>query len=102
MSDRPSGQITMSTFGAALAVGGGDVAAEVTACCISGKHAAYRVPSHSRPASPTRADRPPSGPGWVHEIKHDGYRLICPSGRCRRPLASAGCVASHASSTVKW
>jgi hypothetical protein len=20
--------------------------------------------------------RPPSGPGWVHEIKHDGYRLI--------------------------
>jgi bifunctional non-homologous end joining protein LigD len=20
--------------------------------------------------------RPPSGPEWVHEIKHDGYRLI--------------------------
>jgi ATP-dependent DNA ligase len=24
---------------------------------------------------PTRAARPPAGPGWVHEIKHDGYRL---------------------------
>jgi bifunctional non-homologous end joining protein LigD len=20
--------------------------------------------------------RPPTGPGWAHEIKHDGYRLI--------------------------
>jgi hypothetical protein len=24
---------------------------------------------------PTRAYRVPSGPGWVHEVKHDGYRL---------------------------
>jgi bifunctional non-homologous end joining protein LigD len=22
------------------------------------------------------ASRPPSGPDWVHEIKHDGYRMI--------------------------
>src|SRR5439155_10093912 len=22
------------------------------------------------------AERPPSGPDWVHEIKHDGYRLM--------------------------
>jgi bifunctional non-homologous end joining protein LigD len=28
------------------------------------------------PCIPTQADRPPPGPGWVHEIKHDGYRLI--------------------------
>jgi bifunctional non-homologous end joining protein LigD len=21
-------------------------------------------------------EKPPTGPGWVHEIKHDGYRLI--------------------------
>jgi bifunctional non-homologous end joining protein LigD len=28
------------------------------------------------PCLPTAADRPPSGHGWVHEIKHDGYRLI--------------------------
>ena len=28
------------------------------------------------PAQPGLASRPPSGPDWVHEIKHDGYRLI--------------------------
>ena len=27
------------------------------------------------PCIPTRARKPPSGPGWVHEVKHDGYRL---------------------------
>jgi bifunctional non-homologous end joining protein LigD len=27
------------------------------------------------PCIPTRAPKPPAGPGWVHEIKHDGYRL---------------------------
>jgi bifunctional non-homologous end joining protein LigD len=28
------------------------------------------------PCLPSRAERPPSGPGWVHEIKHDGFRVI--------------------------
>src|SRR5712675_3645918 len=28
------------------------------------------------PAQPIKAHKPPSGPDWVHEIKHDGYRLI--------------------------
>jgi bifunctional non-homologous end joining protein LigD len=28
------------------------------------------------PAQPVKAHRPPMGPNWVHEIKHDGYRLI--------------------------
>jgi bifunctional non-homologous end joining protein LigD len=27
------------------------------------------------PCIPTRAPKPPTGPDWVHEIKHDGYRL---------------------------
>jgi bifunctional non-homologous end joining protein LigD len=27
------------------------------------------------PCIPTRAYKVPAGPGWVHEIKHDGYRL---------------------------
>jgi bifunctional non-homologous end joining protein LigD len=27
------------------------------------------------PAAPRRRDRPPSGSGWVHEVKFDGYRL---------------------------
>jgi ATP dependent DNA ligase domain len=27
------------------------------------------------PCQPTVAKQPPTGPGWVHELKHDGYRL---------------------------
>src|SRR6516164_3276516 len=27
------------------------------------------------PCQPTTAKEPPSGPGWAHELKHDGYRL---------------------------
>ena len=27
------------------------------------------------PCQPIVARRPPSGPNWVHELKHDGYRL---------------------------
>src|SRR5215469_3394927 len=28
------------------------------------------------PAQPVMASKPPIGPDWVHEIKHDSYRLI--------------------------
>ena len=35
-----------------------------------------RVSAFIEPCLPSRADRPPSGPGWVHEIKHDGFRLM--------------------------
>ena len=28
------------------------------------------------PCLPSPADRPPSGSNWIHEIKHDGYRLM--------------------------
>jgi bifunctional non-homologous end joining protein LigD len=28
------------------------------------------------PCLPSPAKAPPSGPGWIHEIKHDGFRLI--------------------------
>jgi bifunctional non-homologous end joining protein LigD len=33
------------------------------------------------PAQPVERDRPPTGPEWVHEIKHDGYRIIRASVR---------------------
>jgi bifunctional non-homologous end joining protein LigD len=33
-------------------------------------------PGFIEPCIPTRADRAPVGPDWIHEIKHDGYRLI--------------------------
>jgi bifunctional non-homologous end joining protein LigD len=35
-----------------------------------------RVSAFIEPCLPSRAERPPSGPGWVHEIKHDGFRLM--------------------------
>ena len=36
-----------------------------------------RSPSgHIEPCLPSPGDRPPDGPNWVHEIKHDGYRLM--------------------------
>jgi bifunctional non-homologous end joining protein LigD len=25
---------------------------------------------------PRKAKEPPSGPGWIHEIKHDGFRIL--------------------------
>jgi bifunctional non-homologous end joining protein LigD len=28
-------------------------------------------PCLSRPAK-----KPPAGPGWIHEIKHDGFRIL--------------------------
>jgi bifunctional non-homologous end joining protein LigD len=33
-------------------------------------------PGFIEPCLPSAAERPPSGPDWVHEIKHDGYRLM--------------------------
>ena len=33
------------------------------------------------PCLPTRADRPPTGSDWLHEIKHDGFRVLA----CRDP-----------------
>jgi len=37
------------------------------------------------PCIPTLATKPPVGPQWIHEIKHDGYRLIARrhAGRAR-------------------
>jgi ATP-dependent DNA ligase len=28
------------------------------------------------PAQPVEREKPPTGPEWIHEIKHDGYRMI--------------------------
>jgi hypothetical protein len=40
------------------------------------------------PCIPSLAHKPPSGPDWVHEIKHDGYRLRR-DGKAVRHAASA-------------
>jgi bifunctional non-homologous end joining protein LigD len=28
------------------------------------------------PCLPTKAPQPPSGEAWLHEIKHDGFRVV--------------------------
>ena len=28
------------------------------------------------PCLPTIRSKPPAGPEWIHEVKHDGYRLM--------------------------
>jgi bifunctional non-homologous end joining protein LigD len=38
------------------------------------------------PCIPTRATKVPTGPDWIHEIKHDGYRLIVQKDQKRARL----------------
>jgi bifunctional non-homologous end joining protein LigD len=36
----------------------------------------FRPRSTIAPCLPKPAKEPPTGPGWVHEIKHDGFRIL--------------------------
>jgi bifunctional non-homologous end joining protein LigD len=48
------------------------------------------------PCLPTRAVSPPSGPVWLHEIKHDGFRIIArKDGRRVRLYSRPGNDLSH-------
>ena len=40
------------------------------------------------PCIPTRGAKVPSGPDWIHEIKHDGFRLM----RVQPPSCEIGSV----------
>src|SRR5436305_15241711 len=46
-------------------------------------------PGPIEPCIPTRVTKPPVGFQWIHELKHDGYRMLAASG-------TAGCVGSRA------
>src|SRR5262245_36049594 len=37
---------------------------------------ALRASGFIPPCLPIKAEIPPSGPGWVYEIKHDGFRMM--------------------------
>jgi bifunctional non-homologous end joining protein LigD len=53
------------------------------------------------PCIPTLATKAPSGPDWVHEIKHDGYRLFTRRGHDwthRYPSIAAGAAMLRARS----
>jgi len=43
---------------------------------LRGTSARRRPQGFVDPCIPTLATKPPVGPQWIHEIKHDGYRLI--------------------------
>jgi ATP-dependent DNA ligase len=38
-------------------------------------HVAAYPPGHIAPCLPTKTDKLPSGSQWLHEIKHDGFRI---------------------------
>jgi hypothetical protein len=50
------------------------------------------------PCIPTRAHKPPAGPDWVHEVKHDGYRLKAMSANSERldQLEEGNAAGGHA------
>jgi bifunctional non-homologous end joining protein LigD len=41
-----------------------------------------------QPCRPTLVAHPPAGPGWLHELKHDGYRLLASKAADRVTLWS--------------
>ena len=51
-----------------------------------GKRLAADGASFIEPCLSSPADKPPSGSNWIHEIKHDGYRLMARRGPVRTRL----------------
>ena len=50
-----------------------------------------KVPAFIAPQLPVLSDKPPTGSGWIHEIKHDGFRtLIGISDRDARAFTRSG------------
>jgi ATP-dependent DNA ligase len=37
-----------------------------------------RLAAESKFIEPSPADKPPSGPNWIHKIKHGEFRLMVP------------------------
>jgi hypothetical protein len=47
---------------------------------------------------PTKSDKVPAGPEWIHEIKYDGYRMMLSATRTACDLsAGAGTIGLSAS-----
>jgi ATP dependent DNA ligase domain len=43
---------------------------------LRGRLRADQSPPRFEPCLPRSANEPPAGPGWIHEIKHDGFRIL--------------------------
>ncbi len=59
--------------------------------------AAWMASNPFPPSILRSADQPPVGPGWIHEIKHDGFRILAHRrGRSVRLVTRNGCdLADH-------
>jgi len=61
----------------------------MTTMALAASSANVRRPSgFIEPCLPSKVARPPSGPLWVYEIKHDGYRRMVRAGMARGAAAS--------------
>src|SRR5215204_481289 len=50
-----------------------------------------KLPAFVAPQIPVLSREPPTGSGWIHEIKHDGFRtLISMSGKDGRAFTRSG------------
>ena len=55
------------------------------------ERSAFRPSGFIEPCRPLKAARPPSGPFWIHEIKHDDFRLmVCREGSRERLFTRGG------------
>ena len=52
------------------------LARSISAKALSFEKARSYICSLANPMQ-TAAKSPPTGPAWVHEIKYDGYRMLC-------------------------
>jgi bifunctional non-homologous end joining protein LigD len=50
------------------------------------------------PCLPRPADRPPAGSDWLHEIKHDGFRIMALRDAAGVRLLTRKAMTSHAAS----
>jgi ATP-dependent DNA ligase len=56
-------------------------------CATLAKKSASRLPPPVR----AHARRPPAGPGWLHEVKHDGFRILARKAiDCRKFICTSG------------
>jgi ATP-dependent DNA ligase len=53
-------------------------------------------PDFCEPCLPSPAAKPPAGAGWLHEIKHDGFRMLV-----RRDAAGVRLFTRNASATTR-
>jgi bifunctional non-homologous end joining protein LigD len=40
-------------------------------------------PDFVEPCLPSQVTKPPAGPDWIHETKHDGFRVLARRGATR-------------------